>query len=63
MPEAPGPAAGFAAAAPAAAVGSMVATTCPIFTSSPTATLSEILPAASAVPSEVILSVSSSNKG
>ena len=42
---------------------SIVATTWPIFTSSPTATRREILPAASAVPSEVILSVSSSKSG
>jgi hypothetical protein len=39
------------------------ATTWPILTSAPAATLSVIVPAASAVPSEVILSVSSSKSG
>ncbi len=57
--------AGGAAAAGswAAASGSIVATTSPILTSAPAATLSEIRPAASAVPSEVILSVSNSKRG
>jgi len=51
-------------AAPATlAVSSIVATTWPIFTSVPAGTLKVILPAASAVPSEVILSVSSSKSG
>jgi hypothetical protein len=52
-----------AAAAPAVELESIEATAWPIFTSVPTATLREILPAASAVPSEVILSVSSSKRG
>ena len=51
--------AGAAAAAPT----SMEATTWPIFTSAPASTLSVIVPAASAVPSDVILSVSSSKRG
>ena len=51
------------AEAPAVAESSMVATTAPIFTSVPAATLKVILPAASATPSEVILSVSNSKSG
>jgi hypothetical protein len=47
-------------AAAAAASGSIVATSWPIFTSAPAATLRLIRPADSAVPSLVILSVSSS---
>ena len=50
-----------AGAAPPAA--SIVATTWPIFTSAPASTFSVIAPAASAVPSDVILSVSSSKSG
>ncbi len=42
---------------------SIRATTWPIFTSAPCATLREMAPAASAYPSEVILSVSSSKRG
>jgi hypothetical protein len=52
-----------AAASPPVADGSIVATTWPIFTSSPAAALKVIRPATSAVPSEVILSVSSSKSG
>ena len=51
------------AAAPAEASELMVATSSPILTSVPAATFREILPADSAVPSEVILSVSSSKSG
>jgi hypothetical protein len=55
--------AGAAAGAAAAAPTSIEATTWPIFTSAPASTLSVIVPAASAVPSDVILSVSSSKSG
>jgi hypothetical protein len=53
----------FGSALPVVLAVSMVATTWPILTSSPAATFNEILPADSAVPSEVILSVSSSKSG
>jgi len=50
------------AAAPAATSVLITATAWPIFTSEPAVTFKETCPAASAVPSEVILSVSSSNR-
>ena len=48
---------------PVSAVASIVATSWPIFTSLPAATFSAMRPAASAVASELILSVSSSKSG
>jgi hypothetical protein len=54
---------GAGAATGAAAAVSMLATTSPIFTSAPVPAFRVMTPAASATPSDVILSVSSSKRG